>query len=164
MNETERLQLQKMCKEHNVEDNTELIRNLKHSKPIWADVNTILSLKKTHAKLEQENAEEFSNLCINKANFLFNAYTDIFNKVVKNEINFDTLLELLNVLKAIEEGACDQHEGSFEVGKLLKKIYIDSALIKQQKLDAEDKQETAIETNIEEPMAISWAEYKKKQQ
>ena len=37
--------------------------------------------------------------------------------------------EQINVLHNIEEGKLDQHEGSFEVGKLLKEIYIDLSLI-----------------------------------
>ena len=49
MNDSERLQLQKMIKTNDTEDNTVLIRSLKHSKLIWADVNNILSLKKKYA-------------------------------------------------------------------------------------------------------------------
>ena len=135
-----------------------LIRNLKHSKLIWYDVNKILNLKNKYSKLESENKEEFLNLCTNHANFLFSTYTDIFNKVVKNEINLDILLKLINLLKAIEEEACDQHEASFEVGKLLKSIYIDSALRKSDKLD-----ELNEENKLLEPIEnISWRDFKKK--
>jgi hypothetical protein len=158
MNQNEKLQLQKMIKANNVEDNTCLIRNLKHSKLIWYDVNTILNLKTKYANLEKENGEEFLNLCSNHANFLFSTYTDIFNKVVKNEINLDILLKLINLLKAIEEEACDQHEASFEVGKLLKSIYIDSALRKADKLDELNEENKLIEPEEQ----ISWSEYKKK--
>jgi hypothetical protein len=42
---------------------------------------------------------------------------------------------LLGVLKLIEDGKVGQHEASVEVGKLLKQIYIDSALKKSEKLD-----------------------------
>jgi hypothetical protein len=60
------------------------------------------------------------------------------------------LLRLINILHAIEEGALDQHEGSFEVGKLLKEIYIDSALRKADKLneDGEEKVEVKPAENI----------------
>jgi len=74
-------------------------------------------------------------MCVEKCQFIFNHYTDIFNKVKKDEIDLNILLRLLNVLHSIEEGELDQHEGSFEVGKLLKKIYIDSALKKADKLN-----------------------------
>ena len=169
MNDSERLQLQKMIKTNDTEDNTVLIRSLQHSKLIWADVNNILSLKKKYADLEKSDPEEFATLCSGHANFIFTTYTDIFNKVIKNEINLDTLLELINVLKSIEEGACDQHEGSFAVGKILKEMYIDSALIKSEnneRLNGNQSEHltTIGEHTIEEPIIeedISWKEYRK---
>ena len=53
-----------------------------------------------------------------------------------NDIKFIIIdnIECLNVnsynaiLKSIEDGNCDQHEGSVKVGKLLKELYIDSAM------------------------------------
>jgi|SaaInlStandDraft_6_1057023.scaffolds.fasta_scaffold03867_12 hypothetical protein len=169
MNDSERLQLQKMIKTNDTEDNTVLIRSLQHSKLILADVNNILSLKKKYAALEKSDPDEFSTLCSGHANFIFTTYTDIFNKVIKNEINLDTLLELINVLKSIEEGACDQHEGSFAVGKILKEMYIDSALIKSENNDILNGNQsehltTVGEHTIEEPIIeedISWKEYRK---
>jgi hypothetical protein len=168
MNDSERLQLQKMIKTNDTEDNTVLIRSLQHSKLIWADVNNILSLKKKYAALEKNDPDEFSTLCSGHANFIFTTYTDIFNKVIKNEINLDTLLELINVLKSIEEGACDQHEGSFAVGKILKEMYIDSALRKSEnneRLNGNQSEHTmGVPTIGEEPIIeenISWKEYRK---
>ena len=95
----------------------------------------------------------------------FNHYTDIYNKVIKDEINLTILLRLLNVLNSIEEGHVDQHEGSFEVGKLLKKIYIDSALRKADKLDKANKgregEGEEEEEEEEKPIeSISWSEFK----
>ena len=52
----------------------------------------------------------------------FNESANIFNK-------------FLDVLKRIEDGELDQHEGSFMVGTLLKELYIDSAIKKSEKLD-----------------------------
>ena len=158
MNDNERLQLQKMIQTNETEDNTPLIRSLKHSKLIWADVNTILSLKTKYADLEKNDLHEFSELCSGHANFLFTTYTDIFNKVVKNEINLDILLQLINVLKSIEENACDQHEGSFAVGKILKEMYIDSALRQSEHND--DLVQSSTDVHVVEEN-ISWNEYKK---
>lgn len=162
MNDNERLQLQKMIQANDAEDNTPLIRTLKHSKLIWEDVNIILNLKKKYVELEKNDKSEFSDLCSSHANFLFTTYTDIFNKVIKNEINLDILLELINVLKAIEEGACDQHEGSFTVGKILKEMYIDSALRKSENNEQEQHEnETKIE-DIPQVENISWRDFKEK--
>lgn len=168
MNDSERLQLQKMIQANDAEDNTPLIRSLKHSKLIWADVNTILTLKKKYADLEKNDPHEFNELCTGHANFLFTTYTDIFNKVIKNEINLDILLQLINVLKAIEEGACDQHEGSFAVGKILKEMYVDSALRKSENAEASTIENNKKGIRFEEPEKqeesmenISWEEFKK---
>ena len=56
-------------------------------------------------------------------------YTDIYNKVKKEELDLATLEKMLNVLGRIETGELDQHSGAHEVGKLLKKMYIDAALV-----------------------------------
>ena len=47
MNENEKLQLQKLIKMNNVEDQTQHIRNLKHSQIIKKDIETLLLLKET---------------------------------------------------------------------------------------------------------------------
>lgn len=156
MNDSERLNLQKMIKANDSENNTQLIRTLKHSTMIKNDVDLLLKLKKEHDHLAKSNPDEFDSMCVSKCSFLFNNYTDIFNKVKKDEMNLTILLRLLNVLHSIEEGAVDQHEGSFEVGKLLKEIYIDSALKKAEKLDNENNKQEEVK-KIEN---ISWHQYK----
>ena len=134
MNPTERLKLQEMIKANNVEDQTSRIRELKHSGLIHQDVSTYLQLVKKYP--DSQNKEFFKQMCLNKCSFLFNNYTDIYNKMVKNELNLNILIEFVNVLRDIENGVMDQHEGSFKVGKILKELYIDTALRKEQKLEA----------------------------
>jgi hypothetical protein len=157
MNDLERLNLQKMIKENDSENNTEQIRTLKHSLKIKDEVDVLLQLKTDFHELAKSNPEKFDVICTNKCSFLFNNYTDIYNKVKKDEINLSILLRLLNVLHSIEEGAVDQHEGSYEVGKLLKQIYIDSALRKAEKLN-EDSEDTETKKPV---VQISWSEFKK---
>ena len=159
MNDSERLNLQKMIQANDTEDNTPLIRDLKHSTQILEGVEVLLKLKRENVSLAKTNPDKFDDLCVEQCGFLFNHYTDIFNKVKKDEIDLNILLRLLNVLNCIEEGRVDQHEGSFEVGKLLKKIYIDSALRKADKLDQEHNEPGQEEEKPIEP--ISWADFKK---
>jgi hypothetical protein len=161
MNNHERIQLENMIKEHDVVDNTNLIRNLKHSLKIYEDVNKMLNLKKTHKKIALENPKLFDEICTTNCSFIFNNYTDIYNKVLKDEIDLDILLQLINTLKHIEEGNLNQHEGSFEVGKLLKQIYIDSALKKEEKLNNKEDLKSENSEKVE-PVNISWKEYKQK--
>ena len=153
-----RLNLQKMIQANDTEDNTPLIRDLKHSTKILEGVEVLLKLKRENTSLAKTDPKKFDSLCVEQCGFLFNHYTDIFNKVKKDEINLTILLRLLNVLNAIEEGNVDQHEGSFEVGKLLKKIYIDSALRKADKLDEANKEQEEKKPTEQ----ISWAEFKNK--
>lgn len=160
MNSNERIHLQKMINANNVTDCTEEIRAKKHSGKIYADVTRLLGLKTKYEKtLGETDPEKFDNMCVAQCSFLFNNYTDIFNKVKKNEMNLQILLNLIEILKNIEEGLIDQHTGAFEVGKLLKAMYIDSALLKAEKIDKKtgekyEKVETVAAKNV------SWKEFK----
>jgi hypothetical protein len=163
MNDNERLNLQKMIKENDVINTTGLMRELKHSKKILEEVDLLLKLKREHPSMAKSNPEDFDELCVNNCQFLFKHYTDIFNKVIKDEIDLNILLRLINVLHTIEEGDQDQHEGSFEVGKLLKQIYIDSALRKADKLNGSDGNNDGVNDEETRPIEnISWLEFKQK--
>jgi hypothetical protein len=154
MDDSNRLQLQKMIQANNVEDQTKLIRDLKHSIVLKSEINTLLFLKSKYA----DDPEKINLEAMTECNFLFTYYTDIYNKIRKDEIDLKILFQFLDVLKRIEEKELDQHEGSFLVGTLLKEMYIDSALKKAEKLDKlhGEKQET----QLVEPVKISWKQYK----
>jgi len=156
----DRLQLQKMIDANNVVDCTQDIRDKKHSQLIKKDVASLIELKQKHNRLSQSNPELFDKMCVSQCNFLFNNYTDIFNKVKKDEMNLNILYQLLEVLKKIEDSKLDQHTGAYEVGKLLKEMYIDSALMKSEKLDAKHDKKTG--TSKPKPKNISWKDYKDK--
>ena len=135
MDDKQRLQLQNMIKANNVEDQTDFIRELKHSQIIRNEVNNMIVIK---AKFKGDDAKIHEE-CVNECNFLFTYYTDIYNKVRKDEIDIGILNKFLDVLRRIEDGELDQHEGSFLVGSLLKKLYVDSALKKADKLNADEQ-------------------------
>jgi len=153
MDDKQRLQLSNMIKANNVEDQTQIIRQLKHSQILRNEINTMILLK---AKYRGDNEKIYSET-VDQCNFLFTYYTDIFNKIRKDEIDIGILNKFLDVLKRIEDEELDQHEGSFAVGTLLKELYIDSALKKAEKLD--ELSEKAIEPKHAE-VKISWKEYK----
>ena len=158
MDDKQKLQLQKMISENNVEDQTELIRKLKHSVIMKNEINNMLFLKAKY----RDDAEKIHLECMNECNFLFTYYTDIYNKVRKDEIDIHILYQFLEVLKKIEDGKLDQHEGSFQVGTLLKKLYVDSALKKAEKLDEENK--TNKEETVKPSVQINWKQFKKMNQ
>jgi hypothetical protein len=153
MDNKQRLQLQNMIKANNVEDQTELIRNLKHSQILRNEVNNMILIKSKY----RGNDEKIYNECVNECNFLFTYYSDIFNKIRKDEIEFGILNKFLDVLRKIEDGELDQHEGSFMVGSILKELYVDSALKKADKLD--EKNEKTQESKKAE-VNISWKQFK----
>lgn len=155
MSDSQRLQLANMIKANDVEDQTDLIRKLKHSSILKSDINQMVFLRAKH----RDNPEALQLEAMTECNFLFTYYTDIYNKLRKNEIDLSLLLQFVDVLREIEEGQVDQHEASFKVGTILKEMYVDSALKKAEKLNQNDEQKP-------EPKRaqnnMSWSEYKRK--
>ena len=158
MNNLDKLNLQKMISANDVEDCTQDIRDKKHSVLIKHEVKTMLFLKNKHSNLVKENPVEFETICIAECQFLFNNYTDIFNKIRKDELDLQLFNKFLNILKLIEDGELDQHTGSYQVGNILKEIYIDSALRKSKHLDESSQSQGEIEHH--EVKNISWNQWK----
>jgi hypothetical protein len=154
MDSDQRLDLSKLIKEYNSEDTTEKIRTLKHSSSIRRDVGIIETLKHKYSRLKITNKEQFKMMCQKQSNFLFNNYTNLFNKLVNDELDLEILAKFLSILEQIEDGLIDQHDGSYMVGSLLKELYIDSALKKDKKTKTKNKEFKKIRNNI------SWNEYK----
>jgi len=154
MDDNARLQLQRMIKTNNVVDQTEQIRQLKHSHLLLENINKLIELKATYL----DDPEKLHLEAVSECYFLFTYYTDIYNKIRKDEMDLKILFQFIDVLQKIENGELDQHEGSFEVGTLLKKIYVDSALKKADKLNANDKEESM--ESIKPQVEISWKQFK----
>jgi len=161
MNRQESLQLKKLIGDFEGEyvDNTEQIRKLKHSELIRDDIRKLELLKLNQSEMMKTAPLKFQEIAQTEAFFLFSNYTDIFNKVLKNELDLDIMTQVLYVLKMIEEQSVDQHEGSVLIGKLLKQLYIDSALKRGENLDKENA-ESKPEAN--QGKQISWSNWKEK--
>jgi hypothetical protein len=164
MDDKQRLQLDKLINANNVEDVTESIRERKHSMLIKQDVEKMVALKRQYSGLSGNNKNHFESLLETNCSFLFNNYFDIFNRIKKDEIDFDIFERFLNVLAGIEEGKLDQHQGAFQVGTLLKEIYIDSAMKRGQKIDKQLEEDALLAAESEperEPAKdVSWKEFK----
>lgn len=142
MNDEERLKLDQMLKDNNVENMTDKIRELRHSKKILEDVQSMIEIKRKYARLAKTNPKQFETMIVKRCNFLFTKYTNIYNRLYKDQLDLDILMKLINVLRNIEEGVMDQHEGSVTVGKILKEMYIDSALKQEDQRKKRDKTTT----------------------
>ena len=136
-------------------DNTNLIRELKHSNLIAKELSRIESLKKSHNTLYQSDFEEFNRVCQKECNFLYTCYTDIYNRIIKNELNIAIMARFLHTLQRIENGELDQTKASVVIGTLLKEMYVDSAIRRGENLEKEHPRE---EQN--DGKKISWKEYK----
>lgn len=157
MDSQERLNLKKLIDEMECENNTENIRKLKHSVLIRDDVRRMEQLKTANAEVRDQDPGAFKEICETACPFLFNQYTDIFNKVLKDELDLTIMTKLLTVLKLIEDGKVDQHEGSVMFGKILKELYLDSAVKRADNLDKENEH---MRVKPVEGKNISWSQYK----
>jgi hypothetical protein len=160
MNGKESIDLKKLIGNFKDEyvDNTDNIRKLKHSELIRDDIRKLELLKINNPELMKTAPFKFGELAQSEAFFLFSNYTDIFNKVVKNELDLDIMSQILSLLKLIEENQVDQNEGSVLVGKLLKELYVDSALKRSEHLDLEHADDLKPETN--NGKNIDWRSWK----
>lgn len=154
MNDGEKLKLKEMINQADCDDNTGQIRKLKHSTNIRDDIRTIEKIKIDNPGATKD---ELHVLSLSKASFLYNNYTDIYHKVIASELDLHIMTNILAVLKKIENEEVDQHEGSFLVGKLLKELYVDSALRRSEHLDEKNSEDTV---TINSGTPLSWKQYK----
>ena len=158
MDDNARLQLQRMIKENNVEETTGKIRNLKHSTKIRSDIDQYLSLKRKYPRLIKTHKDQFKEMARKKCAFICKNYMNLFNRLLADELDLKILAAFLTILRRIEDGEIDQHEGSFEVGKLLKELYVDSALRRESKHDKKKKKKAKRRAKN-----ITWGDYKRLQ-
>ena len=154
----ERLNLKKMINESECDNNTDNIRRLKHSVLMRDDIRKLDTLSNTYSDMKITNMIEFTGLCQNQCTFLYTNYTDIFHKLIKDELDLTIMTKLLTILKMIEDSKVDQHEGSVMVGKILKEMYVDSATRELNHLNEQRDGEHVTPSTGEK---ISWNEFKK---
>lgn len=147
------LDLKNLVKEYKYESTTDKIRELKHSSKIRADISKMIQLKKKYERMSNENRKKIIE---GQCSFLYNNYTNIFNKIYKDNIDLNLFNQFLVILKGIEDGTLDQHEASVKVGTILKEIYIDSAVRETNRKKAGKKNKT----KLRKGKKISWNEFK----
>lgn len=163
LDKQQKLDLQGMIKANETEDVTQQIRENKQSNLIRTDIKQMLFLKQKYTRLAKSNPNEFDKMCVSQCQFLFNNYTDLFNKIKTDTLNLTIMDKFLNILKRIEDGELDQHEGSYLVGQHLKELYIDSAIRNQQKIEANDRKKKVQKKPTVPEKTISYKDFKKMQ-
>jgi len=144
MNTDQRLKLHELIKEGDVQDNTNNIRRLMHSNKIREDVKKIQFILIKSESLEYNYLD---SACSPYCSFLIENYKNIYQRLIKGQIDFTILYKFLDCLQMIEEGKKDQHEASYEIGMLLKTMYIDPKI--------------TVEPEHRNGVNIDWDEYKK---
>jgi hypothetical protein len=113
---------------------------------------TTLSLEKSKKK-----QSDFEKMVQINCNFIYTVYPDIYRKLMKDELDLNIMVRLVDILRQIEDNKTNQHDASVQFGQTLKEIFIDSAIKHGNNLDAEHSNKT-----IKKPdKKISWSEYKK---
>ena len=163
MNPEERLNLKKMLAQNqDYVDHTEDIRRVKHSGLLLDSLRDIEKLKRSNSELKKSDPVKFEELCRDAAPLMFKLYTDLFHKLVKDELNLVILIKLIRVLELIEQEQIDQNEGSAMVGKMLKEMYVDSAIRRGDNLDKEREANQTEDHAVEREPAknISWRQWR----
>ena len=152
MDNQQKRQLDKLIQENNVIDNTENIRSEAKSKKIR---DCVIHIQKT--KQAFNFTKDFKLLdkeCMKHSSYLFLNFPNIYNKLLRNQIDVEILFRFLYELSEIENGNKNQHEASFEIGKLLKEMYIDKEM--------EDIDQFPMKQSQLNNKNISYSEYMKK--
>ena len=157
LSDDDRLNLKKMMSEMDYVDNTETIRRLKHSVQIRDNIRKLEDLKREHADMRIRSPEQFFNIAYTECDFLYNNYSDIFRRLMNDTVDINIMSKLLIVLKLIEEGHLDQEDGAIRVGKLLKELYLDSAV---RHADALDKEHEGDKPVVNHGKKVSWTRFK----
>jgi hypothetical protein len=149
MNKNEVLKLNDMIREGDCVDNTDAIRELKHSSIITKNVTTLLRIKKKY-NLNDIDFKTLDEECLKECRFLFDNYTSIYNKLLRDQIDLPVFYKFLFYLKKIEDGELTFYQASYEIGTLLKNMYVDPII---EEKDREKDKERQVKP-------ITWNEFK----
>lgn len=127
------LNLQNMVSADAVEDNTDVIRELKHSKLIKDEVDRMFQIKMANL---DKSANELNTLLAMECPILFTHYTDIYNRIRKDEIDMGMLYAMIATMQKIEDGEITKSEGAQQMADVIRQLYQMSAIKKAEKLDA----------------------------
>lgn len=154
MNHDQKELLNRMIQENDTIDNTGLIREVKHSTKLRREVAIIQNIKRTTRSTQFPvlDKEARSKGC----GFMFQHYPNIYNKLLKGEIQIKILYRFLDELEKIEKGQQNQHEASYKIGLLLKEMYVDKRIDMDKENNTGDKKKKT-------GMNISYEEFKKMQ-
>jgi len=159
MNSAQRVALSEMISANNVTDQTPLIRELKHSAQLRTEIAKLLEIKARYEAEGNTDRDALNMEGMIECNLLSMGYTDLYNKIRTDDVDLSVLNKMLDVLQSIEEGKVDQHMASFEIGQVLKTLYVDSALKRAKKITDTTPEVSEYRGESED---ISWNTWKRR--
>jgi len=96
MNDSQRIKLQEMIDVNDTINHTEEIRQLNHSSLIRKDV---VKIQQTKRKLKTTHYKTLDNVLQSECFFLFQNYTLIYNKLLKNDLDVTIFIYLLRCIR-----------------------------------------------------------------
>jgi len=124
-----RKKLNEMLKDNDdAVDNTQVIRDQKHSVSIKADLEKYMRFDYEHRELRATNHAAYMTQLQEKCDFIHKHYPEILQKLATGNLDMKIMFTMLNVFREIEDGKLDQHEASFKIGSLLKELYVDTVI------------------------------------
>lgn len=150
-----RQQLDNLMRDEDIVHSTERIRELKHSSKIRGDLERLMALRREHTRA---TPEVFRRMALARCPFMHEHYCDVLFKLIKNEVDVNLIMRFVDLLAAIETGQLNQHEASFQVGTILKKIYIDSVLKRD---ELREQEEAAKRRNKKNKCCVKKMDYAK---
>jgi hypothetical protein len=151
----QRLALGNMLSQQTVLDQTPLIRQLKHSALLRADVAALTELI---ARRDAGHAPDWEIDSLLLCPFLATYYPDVVRKIATHDIDLNLLALMIDELQRIEDGAADQHMASFRVGTILKNMYIDS--VQRQEIHSSSSSSSSSSTKPQK-RNITYKQFKK---
>lgn len=152
MDNKQKAQLQQMIEEYGVQDSTNEIREKKQSVVMMQELQAYKHFKRT-SRLSKHMFVEKARQVLK---YWHSNYKSIFDKIVMNEIDLDILNTFVMTLKDVEDGKINQHEASFRIGTLLKKIYVDEKINEPQKANSKK----ATTSSSSSSSTLTWKQYK----
>ena len=149
---SENINLKSLINNNDYQDNTQHIRKAKISSALRKDTEHFQRLKQTWQGTQESLVEKAQKEC----SFLFMNHTDLFNRMIKDELDMPIFTKILDALQSIENGAETQDSASANIGQMLADLYVNSALKRAEHLDAKN----GIHTPQGPSKNISWKEYK----
>ena len=101
--------------------------------------------------MKEKSIDDYLAIFQRECKYIYTSFPDVFDRVVKNDMNLDVFEKIVLILKMIEDGKVNQSEASALVGKLSQKLFF-------QKEAIEAVQEAAKE---EAPRGMTWKDFKR---